>query len=48
MKIIIEITGSDIDKIDADGVAEMVFNRLDLEGYDVTVTRAKSEDDLWI
>lgn len=44
MKIVIEITGNDIDKIDADGVAEMVFNRLDRDGYDVTVTGEDIDD----
>ena len=37
MKIIIEITGKDVDQIDADAVAEMVFERLDDDGYDVEV-----------
>ena len=44
MKIIIGITGNDIDKIDADGVAEMVFERLDMDGYDVTVTGEYVDD----
>lgn len=42
-RIVIEISGADIDKIDADGLAEMVYERLENDGYDVTVTG--SEDD---
>lgn len=38
MKIVIEITGNDIDKLDADGVVETVFNSLGSDGYDVEVT----------
>lgn len=38
MKIIIEITGKDVDKLDADEIAELIFQKLDDEYYHVTVT----------
>lgn len=42
-KIIIEISGNDVSKLDADAVADIVYDVLDSNGYDVVVSG--SEDD---
>jgi len=36
-RIVLNITENDVDKIDADSLAEFVFAKLDDDGYDVTV-----------
>lgn len=44
MKIVIEISGNDTDKLDADGVTETVFYSLNSDGYDVEVTGYEVDD----
>lgn len=44
MKIIITITGKDVDQLNADNVAETVFFSLDDDGYDIMVTGENVDD----
>ena len=44
MKILITVTGKDVDQLNADNVAETLFFSLDDDGYDILVTGEKVDD----
>lgn len=44
MKVIIEISGNDVDKLSAESIADFLFMTLSTDGFDVTVTGDESDD----